>query len=99
MEVTPVKIEELNNMERPQMTSADIRERVLRAREVQDARFWHLKGIYSNAQMPCSMVREMGRLDDTGLSNHICNRICINNQPICLPLKKIPVLALPDVKL
>ncbi|MBV6441668.1 MAG: ATP-binding protein [Haliscomenobacteraceae bacterium CHB4] len=68
VEVTPVKIEELTNAERPKMTSADIRERVLRAREVQEARFKNLKGIYSNAQMPSSMVREVCKLNETGLT-------------------------------
>jgi len=68
VEVTPVKIEELTNSERPKMTSADIRERVLRAREVQAERFKDLKGIYSNAQMPSSMVREVCQLTDAGLT-------------------------------
>jgi magnesium chelatase family protein len=68
VEVTPVKIEELTNSERPKMTSADIRERVLRAREVQADRFKDLKGIYSNSQMPSSMVREVCQLTDAGLT-------------------------------
>ena len=68
VEVTPVKIEELTSIERPQMTSADIRERVLRAREVQAERFKDLKDVYSNAQMPSRMVHEVCQLNDSGLT-------------------------------
>ena len=68
VEVTPVKIEELTNAERPKMTSADIRERVLRAREVQAERFKGLKDVYANAQMPSRMVHEVCQLNDSGLT-------------------------------
>ena len=68
VEVTPVKIEELTAVERPKMTSADIRERVLRARSIQAERFSGLKDVYANAQMPGRMVREVCQLSDSGLS-------------------------------
>ena len=68
VEVTPVKIEELTNTERPKLTCTDIRERVLRAREIQAERFKDLKDVYSNAQMPSRMVHEVCRLNDAGLT-------------------------------
>lgn len=71
VEVTPVKIEELTNNtipERPKFNSADIRQRVLLAREVQAERFKGLKEVYSNAQMPSRMVREVCQLTPEGLT-------------------------------
>ena len=70
VEVTPVKIEELTNSgpERPNFTSVDIRKRVLLAREVQAERFKNLKEVYSNAQMPSRMVREVCQLTSEGLT-------------------------------
>ncbi len=50
------------------MTSADIRQRVLRAREVQAERFQGLKDVYANAQMPSRMVHEVCQLNDAGLT-------------------------------
>jgi magnesium chelatase family protein len=68
VEVTPVSYDELTNTERAKLNSADIRERVLQAREVQAARFRHLTGVHSNAQMPSRMVREVCQLDSSGLT-------------------------------
>ncbi|MCC6463638.1 MAG: YifB family Mg chelatase-like AAA ATPase [Saprospiraceae bacterium] len=66
VEVTPVSYDELTTHERPKLTSAEIRERVLRAREVQAERFRDLRDVYCNAQMPSRMVREVCALDTTG---------------------------------
>ena len=52
VEVTPVSYDELTTTERPKLNSADILQRVLRARDVQAERFKDLKDVYSNAQMP-----------------------------------------------
>ncbi len=70
VEVTPVKIEELTSLvsERPKVSSADIRERVLQARAVQAERFKDLNDVYCNAQMPSRMVREVCALDSAGLT-------------------------------
>jgi magnesium chelatase family protein len=65
VEVTPVSYEELSKYERPTLDSATILEQVIRAREIQQARFEKL-AIHSNAQMPSSMVREVCQLDQTG---------------------------------
>ncbi|MEM1217044.1 MAG: YifB family Mg chelatase-like AAA ATPase, partial [Bacteroidota bacterium] len=66
VEVTPVSFEELSSNERPSITSTDIRERVVEARERQVARFQDLNNIYANAQMPSRMVREVCQIDKAG---------------------------------
>ena len=68
MEVTPVSYDELTTSQRPKLTSTDIRQRVLRARDVQASRFKDLKDVYCNAQMPSRMVREVCALDSAGLT-------------------------------
>jgi magnesium chelatase family protein len=66
VEVTPVSYEELSKYEITSESSADIRERVLTARKIQQKRFEKLNKIHCNAQMPGKMVREVCRLDNTG---------------------------------
>ncbi|MEX0944765.1 MAG: YifB family Mg chelatase-like AAA ATPase [Balneolaceae bacterium] len=46
--------------------SADIRRRVIRAREIQSGRFIGVKSVYSNAQMNTKMVRRICIIDDAG---------------------------------
>lgn len=63
IEVTPVKYDKLSDpghIER----SETIRERVVRAREIQARRFASVKGIYSNAQMTSSMQKKYCRIDE-----------------------------------
>ncbi len=64
MEVTPVGFSELAG-ERPTMKSAEIRERVVGARELQQERF---KGqsIHCNAQIGSQQLRKVCRIDATG---------------------------------
>jgi magnesium chelatase family protein len=66
VEVTPVSFDELTTVERPSVSSKDIAERVVKAREMQIERFKDLKNIYSNAQMPSQMVREVCDIGQTG---------------------------------
>ncbi len=66
VEVTPVSFDELASMERPSEDSKTILERVLKAREMQAERFKDLPNIYSNAQMPSRMVREVCQIDAAG---------------------------------
>ena len=66
VEVTPVSYEELAKYECSAETSADIRARVLNAREIQNKRFEGIKGVYCNAQMPGRVVRATCRIDDEG---------------------------------
>ncbi|NJL74127.1 MAG: YifB family Mg chelatase-like AAA ATPase [Saprospiraceae bacterium] len=66
VEVTPVSYEELSSIERPAITSKDIAQRVVTARNIQQERFKEIPGIYSNAQMPSRMVREVCELNQAG---------------------------------
>jgi len=63
IEVTPVPPSELANAA-PGEPSAVVRERVIRAREVQQARFRGTKGIHTNAMMNAAMLRDYCRLDE-----------------------------------
>ena len=62
IEVTPVSIQEMASDERSE-SSAAIRERVVRAREVQRKRFRGTAGVHTNAMMNSRMLREYGRID------------------------------------
>jgi magnesium chelatase family protein len=68
VEVTPVSYDQLSSQEKPKQTSTDIRERVLRAREIQAERFKELRDVYCNAQMPSRMVREVCKLEAVGVT-------------------------------
>lgn len=65
VEVTPVPLEELANAPRGE-SSASIRERVVRARDVQTERFKALSGVYCNAQMSARLLEEYARPDAAG---------------------------------
>ena len=70
IEVTPVSYEELRN-DVPRETSSDIRERVVKARKIQSARFKNVQTIerehqtHCNAEMNSKQVREFCRLNET----------------------------------
>ncbi|MBK7095472.1 MAG: YifB family Mg chelatase-like AAA ATPase [Saprospiraceae bacterium] len=66
VEVTPVSYEELSKYEYTSETSADIRQRVLIAREIQRKRFENVKGVYNNSHMSSRMVRTTCQLDTDG---------------------------------
>ena len=65
LEVVPLAYEELYDAQHPEETSAQIRQRVLKAREIQLKRF-HGQSIYSNGAMTAPMVRQYCRLDAAG---------------------------------
>ena len=65
VEVTPVSHEELAS-DKPSECSADIRKRVVAAREIQKQRFEGCPGLFANAQMSSRMVREYCRIDEAG---------------------------------
>ncbi len=65
VEVTPVSFNELSG-ERKTDNSASIRERVLRAREIQAKRFEGKEGLYANAQMEAQMVQEICKITEVG---------------------------------
>jgi magnesium chelatase family protein len=62
VEVTPVNFSELSSA-RVQERSAEIRERVICAREVQALRYKELNGIYCNAQMSSKLLHEICIID------------------------------------
>jgi magnesium chelatase family protein len=65
IEVHKVSYEELSGKAKGE-SSNDIRERVIKARDIQSKRFMGVKGVYSNAQMSTRMVRKVCKLDDAG---------------------------------
>jgi magnesium chelatase family protein len=66
VEVTPVSFSELTSRARAAENSAAIRERVIKAREVQSARFKETNGIYSNAMMTGRMVKDLCEINTAG---------------------------------
>ncbi len=66
VEITPVPFEKLTTTQQGE-TSAQIRERVIRARNIQAERYKSHPGIHCNAQMTPSMLRAYAQLDDKGL--------------------------------
>lgn len=66
IEVTPVPFEKLAD-ERKSESSAEIRERVTKAREVQSRRFTEMEKVHYNAQMTTKQIREFCKLDHISL--------------------------------
>jgi len=58
VEVTPVAFNELSSSQQFEK-SASIRERVIRAREIQAERYKAVDGVYANAQMSSKMLKEI----------------------------------------
>jgi len=67
VEVVPVSFDEMTANRRVE-TSASIRERVVRARDIQTSRFVNNPRIYCNAMMPSNMVKKICAVDDAGAS-------------------------------
>ena len=65
VEVTPVAFNELS-ASKPQETSGHIRHRVIRAREIQAARYKDDQGIYCNAQMSSRMLKNICVINTAG---------------------------------
>jgi magnesium chelatase family protein len=65
VEVVPVSFDEMTASNRKMETSSEIRERVVKAREQQAARFTN-KEIYCNAMMPSNMVKDICQINDAG---------------------------------
>lgn len=66
VEVTPVSFNELSRVDYKGESSNEIRERVIKARNVQEKRFEKNKGIYANAQMTSKQLREICVIDHAG---------------------------------
>lgn len=67
VEVVPVPFEKISDR-RPSECSETIRERVMKARAIQEKRFAGHAGIYSNAQMNSKLLHEYAVPDAAGLS-------------------------------
>ncbi|RWU06289.1 YifB family Mg chelatase-like AAA ATPase [Pedobacter chitinilyticus] len=67
VEVTPVNFSELSSSRLAEKSDL-IRERVIKARAVQDARFAELEEIHANAQMSANMVRNICQIGEQGRS-------------------------------
>jgi magnesium chelatase family protein len=65
VEVTPVPFNELSS-QRQSETSGDVRERVLKARDMQARRFEGTEGVYANAQMSSKQLKEICVIDSIG---------------------------------
>ena len=67
IEVTPVPFEKMSDV-RPSEPSAVIRERVVRARQLQQHRYEQVSGVYCNAQMNSKLLSLYARPDERGLA-------------------------------
>ncbi len=66
VEVTPVDYDELLSQPRSKIKSADIRERVIRARTIQEERFKESSSMHYNAQMGSKDIRRFAALEKEG---------------------------------
>lgn len=67
IEITPLSFEEMSRTA-PGETSAIIRERVIKARKIQEERFSNETGIHCNAQMNSRLMRQYAQPDETGMA-------------------------------
>ena len=76
IEITPLTFDELSRT-RPGEPSAVIRERVVRARQIQQQRYRNYKGIHCNAQMTPALMREFATpaAQDMALLRDAINRL------------------------
>ncbi len=65
VEVTPVAFSELSNSKKGE-DSNSIRERVIRAREIQTERYKEFNGVYANAQISSKQLQEVCVIDKIG---------------------------------
>ena len=65
VEVTPVSFDEMTSS-RSSEKSVEIRQRVIRAREIQAGRYREFPGVHANALMPASHIREFCAISKAG---------------------------------
>ncbi len=65
IEIVPVSFEKLSELKESEPSEV-VRERVIKAREIQAERFKDVDGVYSNAQMSSKMLRKYAKLDKEG---------------------------------
>jgi len=62
IEIVPVPFEKLSEMKEAE-TSENVRDRVMKARQVQELRFKDIDGVYCNAQMSSKQMRTFAQID------------------------------------
>jgi magnesium chelatase family protein len=62
IEIVPVPFEKLSELKDSE-TSEKVRERVIKARQIQELRFKEIDGVYCNAQMSSKQMREFAQID------------------------------------
>ena len=67
IEITPLSFEEMSRTA-PGETSAAIRERVIKARKIQEERFSSEPGIHCNAQMNSRLMKQYAQPDEEGMN-------------------------------
>jgi magnesium chelatase family protein len=67
IEILPLSFEEVSRAGVAE-SSASIRERVIKARQIQEERFKEVLGVHCNAQMTPALLREYCKLDDKALA-------------------------------
>lgn len=65
VEVTPVSFDQMTENRKTE-SSSEIRDRVIKAREVQATRFKDQPGVFNNAMMSSNMVKEVCQINDAG---------------------------------
>jgi magnesium chelatase family protein len=68
VEVTPVSIDELSKYEIESERSEIIRQRVIKARNIQEERFKEFTDVHSNTLMPSHLVREICQINPAGVT-------------------------------
>lgn len=66
IEITPLSFDEMSRTA-PGESSATIRERVIKARKIQEERFRDIPGVYCNAQMTSRLMHQFAEPDEAGL--------------------------------
>ena len=65
IEIIPVPFEKLSEMKDSE-SSQNVRDRVIKARQIQEVRFKDIDGVYCNAQMSSKNMRAFAQIDKTG---------------------------------
>jgi magnesium chelatase family protein len=65
VEVTPVSFEQITS-DRKAETSQTIRNRVIKARTIQELRFKTIEGVHCNAMIPSQMIKEICTINEAG---------------------------------
>ncbi|NDP20839.1 MAG: YifB family Mg chelatase-like AAA ATPase [Paludibacter sp.] len=76
IEIVPVPFEKLSEMKDSE-SSEDVRDRVMKARQIQEQRFKDIDGVYCNAQMSSKQMRTFAQIDKAGseLLKNAMNRL------------------------